>query len=81
MQAIKQIVDRILVAAIFVALGAFAWFAVAVAGASAGIPLGFDLWMQLWQPLFQPILGMVMAGALVSGIWGWIRRQRERFAK
>ena len=81
MEAIKHIVDRILVAAIFAALGAFAWFVVAVAGASMGISLGYDLWLQLWQPLFQPILGLVMAGALVSGAWGWIRKQRERLWK
>ena len=79
MQAIKQIVDRVLMAAIFAVFGAFAWFGVAVVGASLGISLGYDLWLQLWQPLFQPILGLVMAGALANGAWGWIQKQRERF--
>ncbi|MGK7912960.1 MAG: hypothetical protein AB4050_16020 [Synechococcus sp.] len=81
MQAIKQIVDRVLVAAIFGVFAAFAWFAVAVAGAATGVSLGYDVWLQLWQPLFQPLLGLVMAGALISGAWGWIQKQREKFSK
>ncbi|MGK7906336.1 MAG: hypothetical protein AB4040_03795 [Synechococcus sp.] len=81
MQAIKQIVDRVLVAAIFAVFGAFAWFAVAVSGAAMGMSLGYGLWLKLWQPLFQPILGVVMAGALLSGTWSWIQRQRERFSQ
>ncbi|WP_017324776.1 hypothetical protein [Synechococcus sp. PCC 7336] len=81
MQALKQAIDRILSFAIFAALASFAWFAVAVAGAFAGMSLGYDLWMQLWQPLFQPILGLIMAGALASGAWSWMRKQRDRFSQ
>ena len=80
MQALKQAIDRLLVFAIFTVFAAFAWFVVAVIGVYSGVSLGFDTWMSLWDPLFQPILGVVMAGALLNGAWGWIQKQRERFS-
>ena len=81
MQALKNAIDRILSFAIFAALASFAWFAVAVVGVYTGVSLGFDLWMRLWMPLWQPILGLIMAGALLSGAWAWIQQQRDRFSK
>ena len=81
MQALKNAIDRILTFAIFATFASFAWFAVAVLGVYPGVSLGFDVWMKLWMPLWQPILGLVMAGALINGAWGWIQKQRERFSK
>lgn len=57
---------------VFFVLASFFWFAIALAGRSLDIPLGFDLWYRLWEPLFMPAIGLVMAGALVSGIGSWV---------
>jgi len=57
-----------LVANVFFVLLSFAWFAIAVFGRSVGVNLGFDLWYSLWQPLFTPALGILMGGAILSGI-------------
>jgi hypothetical protein len=44
-------------------------------GRSTGIPLGLDLWYKLWEPVFTPALGILMAGALISGALGWINKR------
>lgn len=35
------------------------------------------LWLQLWPVLFQPAIGVLMAGALVSGGINWIREKTQ----
>lgn len=60
---------------LFLVLASFAWFAVAVVGRSLDIPLGLDLWYKLWQPLFNPAIGILMLGAIVSGVVGWLNRK------
>jgi len=71
---LKNLLNIILVADVFLVLISFAWFAVAVIGRSTGIPLGLDLWYKLWEPLFTPAIGILMAGAILSGIISWISR-------
>ncbi|MGL5065363.1 MAG: hypothetical protein ACRC62_35780 [Microcoleus sp.] len=63
-----NILNVILVADVFFVLVSFIWFAIAVAGRSTGVNLGFDLWYSLWQPVFNPALGILMGGAILSGI-------------
>lgn len=65
----------VLVADVFLVLLGFAWFAIAVIGDASGINLGLDLWHQLWQPLFNPALGILMGGALLSGLINWVSRK------
>jgi TRAP-type C4-dicarboxylate transport system permease small subunit len=60
--------NTLLVANVFFVLFAFAWFAIALLGRSLKVNLGFDLWYQLWQPVFTPAIGLLMGGAIVSGI-------------
>ncbi|MBD2103192.1 hypothetical protein H6F94_20240 [Leptolyngbya sp. FACHB-261] len=57
----------------------FAWLVVAVIGDRSGIPLGWNLWQSLWQPLFTPAIGILMAGALVSGILSWAQRKLAEY--
>lgn len=59
----------------FLVLLAFAWFAISLIGEATGIPLGFDLWHRLWDPVFTPAIGILMAGAIVSGITSWISKR------
>ncbi|GAC1448909.1 MAG: hypothetical protein NVSMB70_18220 [Chamaesiphon sp.] len=60
--------NMFLVADVFLVLVSFFWLGIAVFGHSVGIHLGLDLWYQLWQPLFTPAIGILMAGAVISGV-------------
>ncbi|WNZ24297.1 hypothetical protein HJG54_16485 [Leptolyngbya sp. NK1-12] len=64
-----------LVANIFLVLFSFFWLAIALIGHAFNLPLGLDLWYQLWEPVFTPAIGILMAGALLSGILGWLNRR------
>jgi hypothetical protein len=59
----------------FLVLLSFMWLAIAVIGKSAGIPLGLDLWYKLWEPVFTPAIGILMAGAILSGLIGWVSKR------
>lgn len=69
--------NLVLVADVFVVILSFVWLAVAVIGHTAGVPLGLDLWYKLWQPVFTPAIGILMAGAIISGAIGWISRKLQ----
>lgn len=64
-----------LMANLFFVLFSFFWFAIALVGRSLNVPLGLDLWYKLWQPVFNPALGILMAGAILSGIVGWVNQK------
>ncbi len=66
---------------LFLVLLSFFWLAIAVIGRSTNVPLGLDLWYKLWEPVFTPAIGILMAGAILSGIFSWINKklsQREQ---
>ncbi len=67
--------NLVLVADVFLVLFSFGWLAIAVIGHTAGVPLGLDLWYKLWQPVFTPAMGILMVGALASGLISWISRK------
>ena len=60
---------------VFVVLFAFFWFAIALVGQSMDIPLGFELWYKLWEPVFTPAIGILMLGAIVSGLTSYISKK------
>jgi Gpi18-like mannosyltransferase len=60
---------------VFFVLLSFAWFAIAVVGRSTGVALGLDVWYSLWEPVMQPAIGILMAGAILSGITSWVNKQ------
>ncbi|MFN3360003.1 MAG: hypothetical protein ACK421_01005 [Pseudanabaenaceae cyanobacterium] len=60
--------NRLLTANFFVVIFFFAWFLVAAGGEAVHWHLGWHLWQSLWQPLIQPAIGLVMLGAIGSGI-------------
>ncbi|MFW6296512.1 MAG: hypothetical protein ACOC04_04910 [Halothece sp.] len=68
--------DRLLVLDVFVVLLSFFWLVLAVIGRSLDIPLGLDLWYSLWEPVFTPAIGILMLGAILSGI---IKQIAKRF--
>lgn len=60
---------------LFFVLAAFGWFAAAVVGRSLNFPLGLELWYTLWQPVFNPAIGILMLGAIASGVVSWFNRK------
>ncbi|MFM7449500.1 MAG: hypothetical protein ACKO24_12995 [Leptolyngbyaceae cyanobacterium] len=70
--------NTLLMVDLFLVLASFFWFAAAVVGRSAGIPLGLDVWYSLWEPIFTPAIGILMAGAIFSGLASWVLK---RFVK
>ncbi|MFM2432546.1 MAG: hypothetical protein RLZZ511_3760 [Cyanobacteriota bacterium] len=70
--------NQLLVINLFFVLACFVWFAAAIVGRSAHFSLGLDLWYQLWQPVMQPAIGILMAGALVSGASSWLQKKFSR---
>jgi hypothetical protein len=67
--------NQLLVVNVFLVLLGFVWFAIAVVGRSVGVPLGLDLWHRLWQPVFTPAIGILMAGAILSGLISWLSKR------
>lgn len=65
----------ILVANLFFVLFSFFWLATAVIGRSFHLNLGLDLWYKLWTPVFNPAIGILMAGALISGLASWVNKK------
>lgn len=59
----------------FLVLMSFFWLALAVVGETTGVHLGWNLWQKLWEPLFTPAIGILMAGAIISGITSWISKK------
>jgi hypothetical protein len=62
---------------LFLVLASFFWFAAALIGRAAGVSLGFDLWHRLWEPVFMPAIGILMAGAILSGVNSWLAKRLE----
>jgi hypothetical protein len=60
---------------LFFVLFSFLWLAAAFLAKTAQIDLGLDLWMSLWMSVFQPSIGILMAGALVSGLSSWVSKK------
>lgn len=72
---LREALDRLLVADVFLVLAGALWFVVAVLLHSRGVEAPLRLFQKLWQPLFTPAIGLLMAAALVSGLLGWWQRR------
>jgi hypothetical protein len=75
---IFQWINWALMVNLFFVLFCFAWFAIALIGRSANLPLGLDLWHSLWEPVMQPAIGILMAGALISGLSSWVAKKLQK---
>lgn len=86
----KAALDKVLIVDFFFVLFALAWLVAGVAtnGAGEGLDGSNDpgkingpllsSWFALWPMVFQPAIGILMAGALVSGGVGWLRENKEK---
>lgn len=70
--------DRLLVANVFLVLLSFGWFTIALLGRAFKVPLGFDLWHRLWEPVFTPAIGLLMGGAILSGLVREVTKRLRR---
>ena len=73
-ERLKGWLDALLVADVFLVIGAALWFGLAVLLHSRGVEAPLQLFERLWQPLFLPAISLLMAAAIVSGLLGWWRR-------
>jgi hypothetical protein len=74
-ERISSIISWILVIDLGLVLLSFGWFLAAVIGQSMNVNLGLELWYSLWNPLILPAISVLMAGAIASGIMGWITKR------
>ena len=70
---------QVLIADFFLVVFLLVWLGagVAQAGISGGNSFLLDVWYPLWPVLGQPAIGLLMAGALVSGGIDWLQNQRN----
>jgi len=78
LQRLREWLDRLLVADVFLVLAGALWFAVAVVLHSHGVEAPLATFQKLWEPLFTPAIGLLMASALLSGALGWWQRRGQR---
>lgn len=77
-EKLLQWLNLALMADLFFVLFCFFWLAAAVIGQAASFPLGLNLWYKLWEPVMQPALGILMAGAILSGVISWVNKRLSR---
>jgi len=77
-ERLKGWLDNVLVADVFLVIGAALWFGLAVLLHSRGVEAPLQLFERLWQPLFLPAISLLMAAAIFSGVLGWWRRRGQR---
>ena len=73
--------DRLLVLDVFLVLGGAVWFAVAVIADGQGLTAPMQQFQRLWDPLFTPAIGLLMAAALINGLWSWWQRRMQQGAQ
>jgi hypothetical protein len=78
LQRMRNWIDRLLVADVFLVLAGALWFAAAVLLHSQGVEAPLAIFQRLWEPLFTPAIGLLMAAALLSGALGWWQRRGQR---
>uniref|UniRef100_A0A7S0WPC6 Uncharacterized protein n=1 Tax=Chlamydomonas leiostraca TaxID=1034604 RepID=A0A7S0WPC6_9CHLO len=76
--SLKENIDKVLIADFFLVLFALAWLGAGVVLAQADQPGLLNVWYTLWPTLWQSAIGLLMAGALVSGGLGWLQSQQQK---
>jgi hypothetical protein len=74
----RELVDRLLVADVFLVLVGALWFLAAVVLHGWRRDGALELFQRLWQPLFTPAISLLIAAALISGALGWWQRRAPR---
>lgn len=70
---------QVLIADFFLVLAILAWLGVGLAEkATVQSSTLIDAWLPLWPLVFQPAIGVLMAGALVSGGLNWLQEKQQK---
>lgn len=70
---------QLLIADFFFVLAILAWLGAGLAEkATVQSSSLIDAWLPLWPLVFQPAIGVLMAGALVSGGLNWLQEQQQK---
>lgn len=70
---------QVLIADFFFVLAILAWLGAGLAEkATVQSSSLIDAWLPLWPLVFQPAIGVLMAGALVSGGLNWLQEQQQK---
>lgn len=70
---------QVLIADFFFVLAILAWLGAGLAEkATVQSSSLIDAWLPLWPLVFQPAIGVLMAGALVSGGLNWVQEQQQK---
>lgn len=75
---VRELLDRLLVADVFLVLVGALWFLAAVVLHGWHRDGALELFQRLWQPLFTPAISLLIAAALISGALGWWQRRAPR---
>lgn len=78
LQFVKNLVDRLLVANVFLVMAGALWFMVAVVALNQGLEQLLTAFQRLWEPLFLPAVSLLLATALLSGLVGWLKTGLKR---
>jgi len=78
---LRRVIDIVLVADAFLVLAGALFFAVAVVLHSRQLDAPLALFQRLWDPLFTPAIGLLMAAALINGLWSWWQRRMQQAAQ
>jgi len=62
------LVNKILLVDVLLVAFFFLWFIAALLAESWHWHLGLRLWQSLWQSVIQPAIGLLMLGAIATGI-------------
>ncbi len=76
-ETLRKWLNNILIADAFLVMAGFSWFVFSITGAFLGFPSFYRFWIKFWFPLFQPAIGILIVGAVASGVWGWAVRKLE----
>ncbi len=77
LEKLIAVINRILLIDVFLAAFFFLWFIIALVAESLHWHLGWQVWQSLWQPVIQPALGLVMLGAIATGVINRFRKQSK----
>lgn len=76
--SLKDGLDKFLIGDFFFVVFSLAWLGAGVLAQGTGSSALLDAWFPLWPLVWQPAIGILMAGALLNGAWGWIAEKMKQ---
>jgi hypothetical protein len=74
LEKLIAVINRILLIDVFLVAFFFLWFITALVAESLHWHLGWQVWQSLWQSVIQPAIGLLMLGAIATGVINRFRK-------